>query len=161
MLSLQDLAAEVLDSLQGQQLKLATAESCTGGLLAMWLTSIAGSSRAFERGWVTYSNLAKQQELGVDARLLEAEGAVSEACVLAMARGAVRQSAAHVSVAISGIAGPNGASDDKPVGTVWLAWGQKLGYAEAQRFQFSGDRRAVREQAAEEAMRGLLTRLRS
>jgi nicotinamide-nucleotide amidase len=157
---LEQLAAEVGWVLQRQRLMLATAESCTGGLVAMLMTTMAGSSTWFERGWVTYSNAAKMEELGVDAAILNTTGAVSKDCVLAMAQGAIRQSKAHVSLAVSGIAGPAGGTQEKPVGTVWLAWGQKLGYAEAEVFHFEGDRQAVREQAADRVLRGLLKRLR-
>lgn len=161
MLQLEELAYTAGHMLKRHQLKITTAESCTGGMLAMVITAIAGSSAWFERGWVTYSNAAKQAELAVPPTIFEAEGAVSEACVLAMARGAVAHSDAHISVAISGVAGPTGGTDDKPVGTVWIAWGQKLGHAEAQRFQFAGGRRAVREQATQAALEGVIARLRS
>ncbi len=145
--------------MQQQRLKLATAESCTGGMVAMLVTSIAGSSAWFDQGWVTYTNEAKQQQLGVPKGVFDEHGAVSEACVLAMAKGAIKQSQAHVSVAVSGIAGPAGGSEDKPVGMVWIAWGQKLGYAEAACYQFDGDRQAVREQATEAALDGIIKRL--
>lgn len=159
MQALETLVAEVGQALARQRLQLVTAESCTGGMVAMLMTSVAGSSAWFERGWVTYSNAAKMAELSVPLKLLEKDGAVSEACVLAMAQGAIKQSLAHVSLAVSGIAGPDGGTADKPVGTVWIAWGQKLGYAEAECYHFTGARQAVREQAAAAALAGLLKRL--
>ena len=137
-------AAQALaDSLAQQRLLLTTAESCTGGGIAETLTGIAGASAWFDRGFVTYSNEAKLSMLGVLQSTLDRFGAVSEATALEMARGAISHSGAHVSVAVTGIAGPDGGTPDKPVGTVWIAWGQKLGYAEARRFQFDGDRNAV------------------
>ena len=155
-------AAELLAKrLKHQQLMVVTAESCTGGGIAHVLTSIAGSSRWFERGFITYSNEAKQDMLGVQADILESHGAVSEETALAMARGAITCSRGHVSVAVTGIAGPDGGTEEKPVGTVWIAWGQKLGYAEAQCFHFVGGRDAVRQQTILEAIRGLNARLES
>lgn len=154
-------AAQALaESLAQQRLMLTTAESCTGGGIAETLTGIAGASAWFDRGFVTYSNEAKQEMLGVQPATLEASGAVSEAAALEMARGAISHSRAHVSVAVTGIAGPDGGSLDKPVGTVWIAWGQKLGYVEARRFQFDGDRNAVRQQTIHEAILGLNARLK-
>ncbi|WP_296033962.1 CinA family protein [uncultured Alcanivorax sp.] len=154
-------AAQALaDSLAQQRLLLTTAESCTGGGIAETLTGIAGASAWFDRGFVTYSNEAKLSMLGVLQSTLDRFGAVSEATALEMARGAISHSGAHVSVAVTGIAGPDGGTPDKPVGTVWIAWGQKLGYAEARRFQFDGDRNAVRQQAILEAILGLNARLK-
>ncbi|WP_343293381.1 CinA family protein [Vandammella animalimorsus] len=134
---------------------LVTAESCTGGLLAAACTELPGSSRWFERGLVTYSNAAKQQLLGVPAALIEREGAVSQAVALAMAHGALAHTPAQLSVAITGIAGPDGGSPAKPVGTVWFAWGngQTL---QAQRCQFEGDRTAIRQAAMRHALARLL-----
>ena len=120
-------AAQALaDSLAQQRLLLTTAESCTGGGIAETLTGIAGASAWFDRGFVTYSNEAKLSMLGVLQSTLDRFGAVSEATALEMARGAISHSGAHVSVAVTGIAGPDGGTPDKPVGTVWIAWGQKL-----------------------------------
>lgn len=136
--------------------KLATAESCTGGGVAMTLTAIAGSSRWFERGFVTYSNEAKQEMLGVDATTLDREGAVSAATVTEMAAGALSHSRADWSLAISGIAGPDGGTPTKPVGTVWLAWAGPQGIRHCEQHLYPGDRRAVREQAGQRAMEGLL-----
>ena len=154
-------AAQALaGSLAQQRLLLTTAESCTGGGIAETLTGIAGASAWFDRGFVTYSNEAKLSMLGVSQSTLDRFGAVSEATALEMARGAISHSGAHVSVAVTGIAGPDGGTPDKPVGTVWIAWGQKLGYAEARRFQFDGDRNAVRQQAILAAILGLNARLK-
>lgn len=113
----------VLQLLISQNKTLTLAESCTGGLIASQLTAIAGSSQAFEAGFVTYSNAIKEQVLGVPAAILQQHGAVSEEVVLAMAKGALRVSGADLAIAVSGIAGPDGGSEEKPVGTVWLAWG--------------------------------------
>jgi nicotinamide-nucleotide amidase len=153
------LAEQVGNLLHGHQLVMVTAESCTGGALAGTLTSVPGSSEWFDRGFVTYSNSAKNEMLGVSPRTLDQYGAVSEAAVLEMARGAIEHSPGHLSTAISGIAGPGGGTPDKPVGTVWVAWGQKLGYAEACCFHFDGDRFAVREQTIRAALEGVVERL--
>ena len=157
--AIQQAAQQLADNLIKQQLMAVTAESCTGGGIAQVLTEIPGSSRWFERGFVSYSNEAKQDLLGVSAATLAAHGAVSEETALEMARGAVSHSRGHISVAVTGIAGPDGGTPDKPVGTVWIAWGQKLGYAEAQCFQFAGDRHAVRQQTILAAIEGLNARL--
>ena len=113
--------ADLLDLYRKKGLKIATAESCTGGLVAASLTAVAGSSDVFERGWVTYSNQAKQDMLGVPAATLRQHGAVSEAVARLMAEGAVRNSTAQISVAVTGIAGPGGGTDEKPVGLVHIA----------------------------------------
>ncbi|MCP4991909.1 MAG: CinA family nicotinamide mononucleotide deamidase-related protein [Colwellia sp.] len=117
------LAEHLLGNLQQKNLKITTAESCTGGLIASKLTEISGSSSCFEAGYVTYSNEMKSAMLDVPAELFEKEGAVSEAVVIAMAKGALLKSNADIAIAVSGIAGPNGGTETKPVGTVWLAWG--------------------------------------
>jgi nicotinamide-nucleotide amidase len=123
---------------------LATAESCTGGLIAARCTDLAGSSDWFERGYVTYSNAAKCELLGIDAALIDRHGAVSEAVVRAMAVGALAHSHAQVAVAVTGVAGPTGGSADKPVGTVWLAWATPRGVISEEK-HFDGDRAAVRQ----------------
>ena len=156
---IQTLAEQAGRLLSGHQLLITTAESCTGGGIAEAITAVAGSSGWFDRGFVSYSNTAKNEMLGVSLATLSSAGAVSEAVVLEMAKGAIAQSAAHLSVAVSGIAGPAGGTGDKPVGTVWIAWGQKLGYAEARRFHFDGDRAAVREQTVAAALEGVVERL--
>ena len=140
---------------------LATAESCTGGWVAQSITAIAGSSAWFDRGFVTYSNAAKQEMLGVTEATLERHGAVSEATARAMAQGAIAHSRADWAIAITGIAGPGGGSPEKPVGTVCFAWAQRDGGCEAQTCVFAGDRAAVREQSVIHALRGLLARIES
>ena len=137
---------------------IATAESCTGGLVAGAITSIAGSSGWFERGFVTYSDLAKEQQLGVASLTIERFGAVSEETAKAMAQGAVRGSAAQWAVAVTGIAGPDGGSPDKPVGTVWFAWAGP-DHLQALKRQFDGDRAAVRRASVQVALEGLIDRL--
>lgn len=132
--------------------RMGVAESCTGGLIAACCTLLAGSSEWFERGFVTYSNAAKQYQLGVPAALIDTHGAVSEAVVRAMAEGALAHSAADWSLAVTGVAGPGGGSDAKPVGTVWLALGQRGGATCAERQVFSGDRSAVRSAAVARAL---------
>lgn len=138
---------------------LAAAESCTGGWVAQSLTAIAGSSAWFDRGFVTYSNAAKIDMLAVPETTLERHGAVSEATARAMAQGALAQSRADWSLAITGIAGPSGGTPDKPVGTVCFAWASRDGGCEAQTCHFAGDRAAVREQSVGHALGGLLVRL--
>lgn len=138
---------------------LATAESCTGGWLAKCLTDVPGSSAWFDRGWVTYSDRAKRQELGVSSRLLNRHGAVSEAVARAMARGALRGSVADTAVAVTGIAGPDGGTDEKPVGTVWIAWAWRDGdkvRVQARRFLFEGVRETVRRKTLAASLEGLL-----
>lgn len=134
-----------------RQWMLATAESCTGGLIAGACTDLAGSSAWFERGFVTYSNAAKTEQLGVDAALIATHGAVSEPVVRAMAQGALQYSHAQVAVAVTGVAGPSGGSADKPVGTVWFGWATPSGLlSEVQ--HFAGDRAAVRAATVHHAL---------
>ena len=140
---------------------LAAAESCTGGWIAKCCTDLAGSSAWFESGVVSYSNDAKRQLLDVDAGVLEREGAVSRAVALQMAQGARRRSGADAALAVTGIAGPDGGSADKPVGTVWFGWAVGDRPAEAERRLFGGNREAVRRQTVAHALRGLLERLPS
>ena len=130
---------------------LATAESCTGGLIAAACTDLAGSSQWFERGFVSYSNAAKTELLGVPAALIAQHGAVSEPVARAMAEGAVAHSAARVAVAVTGVAGPTGGSPDKPVGTVWFGWCID-GVTHSELRQFAGDRAAVRTQTVRHAL---------
>jgi len=137
---------------------LTTAESCTGGGVASAITDIAGSSAYFETGYVTYSNAAKQRLLGVPDAILAERGAVSRETVEAMVAGACRESGADLAVAISGVAGPGGGSAEKPVGTVWFAWGGTRACRSECR-HFAGDRRAVREQAVHRALSGLIEAL--
>jgi nicotinamide-nucleotide amidase len=143
------------DSLLKKGWKLATAESCTGGMIAAACTDVAGSSDWFERGFVTYSNEAKIEALGVDPALVAAHGAVSEVVARAMAFGAVRHSHAQVGVAVTGIAGPGGGSRQKPVGTVWFGF-QVDGRLSSETRLFPGDRRAVRDATVRYALNRLL-----
>ncbi len=151
-----ELARQLGDALSAKQWMAATAESCTGGGVAYAITAISGSSAWFDRSFVTYTNEAKQQMLDVSAETLQKFGAVSEAVVQEMTAGVLRHSAANIAVAISGVAGPTGGSDEKPVGTVWIAWRTKNGTDKAKRYLFSGDREQVRLQAIREALNGLL-----
>lgn len=150
------LAARVGGALRRAELRVVTAESCTGGWIAKVLTDVAGSSEWLDSGYVTYSNMAKERALGVSAHTLSRFGAVSERTVREMARGALKASGVEVSIAVSGIAGPDGGSADKPVGTVWFCIGRRRGRGvalHAVRARFSGDRERVRRQAVERALR--------
>jgi len=153
--TLQALAAEVGHKLQAAGRMLAVAESCTGGWIAKALTDTAGSSAWFERGFITYSNESKAAMRGVRSATLERHGAVSEAVVREMAEGAAHWSRAQVTVAVSGIAGPDGGTPEKPVGTVWIAWRWADGRVEARQYLFKGDRGSVRFQAVLTALEGL------
>ena len=150
------LAIRVGQCLQQRQAMLAVAESCTGGWAAQALTSIAGSSIWFERGFVTYSNDAKREMLGVSSDVLLEYGAVSEQAVQAMAEGALRNSHAQVSLAISGVAGPDGGSPDKPVGTVCLGWAMTGADTVLRRELFLGDREQIRRQSVLVGLQGVL-----
>jgi nicotinamide-nucleotide amidase len=149
---------QLAEMLLRQGWMLATAESCTGGLIAAACTELAGSSNWFERGFVTYSNEAKTELLGVDAKTIATHGAVSEEVVRAMAAGAVRHSRARVSVAVTGVAGPTGGSKDKPVGTVWFGF-MVDGDLTSETRRFPGDRAAVRAATVRHALEGLVLRL--
>ena len=150
------LATQVGGLLKSHGLMLVTAESCTGGGVAQAITEVAGSSAWFERGFVTYSNLSKQQMLGVSEATLIKYGAVSEAVVREMVAGALASSAVQVALAVSGIAGPDGGTPDKPVGTVWFAWGVKNASVYAQRHQIAGSRAEVRAHAVRIALQGVI-----
>jgi nicotinamide-nucleotide amidase len=156
---LEDLSVRVGQALLERKCMLACAESCTGGWVAEVVTATPGSSRWFERGYVSYSNAAKQELLGVRAETLRRDGAVSEAVVQEMAAGALRRSPARAALAISGVAGPTGGSPGKPVGTVCFAWVLQGGEAVAETLHFSGDREAVRRQSVIHALQGLLRML--
>ena len=149
------LVAPLADALRGRCWRLATAESCTGGLIAAACTTLAGSSDWFERGFVTYSNEAKIEQLGVDPALIVAHGAVSAEVARAMVAGALAHSRADIAVAVTGIAGPGGAVTGKPVGTVWLAWMRRGGLARAERLRLNGDRASVRAQTVAIALQRL------
>lgn len=154
------LARELGVVLEGRGLACATAESCTGGLVAGAITAIAGSSGWFDRGFVTYTNEAKQELLGVPADLLQAHGAVSEPVARAMAEGALAHSRAALAVAITGVAGPGGGSAAKPVGTVCFAWTAAGGSTRTQTRHFEGDRREVRLACVAAALAGLVEEAR-
>ncbi|HCI13156.1 MAG: damage-inducible protein CinA [Gallionellales bacterium GWA2_60_142] len=150
------LAAQIGGLLKSHGLMLATAESCTGGGVAQVITDVAGSSAWFERGFVTYSNLSKQQMLGVSEDTLQRHGAVSEAVVREMAAGALRHSGAQVALAVSGIAGPDGGTPDKPVGTVWFAWALRDGPVVSRMRRLGGNRAEVRVKAVRIALQGVV-----
>ncbi len=156
---LRALAERLGDALLARDLMLATAESCTGGWAAMVVTSVPGSSRWYERGFVTYSNAAKHDMLGVKPETLAEHGAVSEAVVSEMAHGAVARSAARVSVAISGVAGPGGGTAAKPVGLVCLAWALPDGAVHTRCLRCEGGREQIRREAVAQALAGLVDRL--
>lgn len=159
---LAELSARVGRQLLEAKLRLVTAESCTGGWVAKAITDVPDSSSWFECGYVTYSNAAKMRDLGVSKTTLEAHGAVSEATVLEMARGALRVSGADIAVSVSGIAGPTGGVPGKPVGTVWFAVGTGRGeehVLKASHQWFEGDREAVRRQSTEFALELILQAL--
>ena len=156
------LAADVVDRLREAGLQFATAESCTGGWIAKSLTDIPGSSDVMGYGVVSYSNEAKQSLLGVGAETLEVHGAVSEATVIEMATGILELSGADLAVAVSGVAGPGGGSEEKPVGTVWFGWSRRAGdriESDAERMLFDGGRDDVRRQTVQYALEGARKKL--
>lgn len=150
-----DLARRVGQLLLKRGAKITTAESCTGGGIAQAITAVPGSSQWFDCGYVSYSNQAKQYLLGVEAEVLQQFGAVSEQVVQQMARGAIQACKADYAIAVSGIAGPDGGTTDKPVGTVWLCWAEPS-KTFSKKYQFKGDRLAVREQAIKISLQELL-----
>lgn len=152
---LDTLARIVAEAATTRRQRVVTAESCTGGWIAKTLTDLPGSSAWFDAGVVAYSYEAKEALLGVNPRTLEVTGAVSEQTVLEMVAGALAHFGANAAVAVTGIAGPGGGTDDKPVGSVWIGWKRRGGYAQARLFRFDGDREAVRRQTVAEALRGL------
>jgi nicotinamide-nucleotide amidase len=157
--ALRRLSARVAKKLRTEGETIVTAESCSGGLLAKCLTDLPGSSDYFDRGWITYSNAAKQAELGIEASTLAHFGAVSETVAVAMARGALKHSQAQRAVAVTGIAGPGGGSRNKPVGLVWIAWAYRRGgrtRVHATGYRFTGGRDAVRRWTVVAALKGLL-----
>ena len=159
-----DTAKQLASLLEAAGWKVALAESCTGGLVCATLTELAGSSNWFERGYITYSNQAKTECLGVPAELIESHGAVSEPVARAMAEGAQRNAKVKAAISITGIAGPSGGSSEKPVGTVCFAWaieGEEAVDTTCKTKLFSGDRQAVRQQATAFALEELLTLLKT
>ncbi len=155
----QQLVYQLADELSRRDEKLCTAESCTGGLIAKTLTDLAGSSDWFDRGFVTYSNQAKIDMLAVPESVIETYGAVSEAVVNAMVVGALKHSAADYAIAVTGVAGPGGGSEEKPVGTVWIGIGSK-GQVIARKYVFPGDRDEVRQATLKTALESLNDMLR-
>ncbi|MFP4072058.1 MAG: CinA family protein [Desulfovibrionales bacterium] len=159
MLTLPTLVAEIAARLEERKLMLATAESCTGGLMAHVLTNVSGSSAWFAGGVVAYSNALKEILLGVDKNVVASHGAVSEECVRAMARGVCSKLGTGVGIAVSGIAGPTGGTPEKPVGTVWIGWAlEDIVWAE--RFQFEGNREEIKVQAVRAGLKGLVDAFR-
>jgi len=152
---LHDIAETLGRRMQAEHHTLVTAESCTGGWIAKTVTDIAGSSAWFDCGLAAYSYEAKQALLGVRPQTLEEHGAVSRETVLEMVSGALVSSGASIAVAVTGIAGPGGGTEDKPVGTVWIAWKRRGGYAHAEVFHFDGDREAVRRRTVASALEGI------
>ena len=152
---IEKVSRQVGKRLKASKSMLVTAESCTGGWVAQAITSVAGSSNWFERGYVTYSNAAKRELLGVSQKILSTKGAVSEETARAMARGALRKGRGSISVAITGIAGPGGGAPGKPVGTVCFAWA-RAGRIRSETRRFSGGRGRVRRQSVIHALRGVL-----
>ena len=153
---LPELSAEVGRVLVAQHLKLATVESCTGGWIGQSLTVVAGFSGWYVRGFVSYFYASKNELVGVPRELISRSGTVSEPVVRAMARGALSHSPADLALAVTGIAGPDGGSADKPVGTVWLGWIARTGMERTEQYLFKGDREAVRRQSVIEALSGLI-----
>ncbi len=149
------LAIRAGNQLRAGRLFLTSAESCTGGLLAAAITEISGSSQWFERGFITYSNQSKTEMIGVPTELIERHGAVSEPVARAMAEGALRNSRAQIAVAITGLAGPGGATEHKPVGTVYFAWSNHL-HTTSEMLLFKGERQQIRRSATTHALRGIL-----
>lgn len=158
--ALSNLAANLGEALKARGYMLALAESCTGGMVAQAVTSIAGSSAWFDRGFVTYSNLAKVEMLEVSSKTLEEYGAVSEQAAIEMSLGALKNSHAQVSGSITGIAGPDGGTSEKPVGTVCFAWSETNKPTSTLTKLFTGNRQEIRQQAAIEMMAGLIDRLK-
>jgi nicotinamide-nucleotide amidase len=153
-------AQALSEALLANKIMVATAESCTGGMVAEALTALSGSSAWFERAFIVYSYEAKYELLGVRHTTVQQHGSVSAACVEEMAVGALQQSHAQLTVGISGIAGPTGGTEDKPIGTVWIAWAGHHMDVVSKCFQFEGDRQSVREQATLAALDGMIARMK-
>lgn len=158
--TLTQCVSQLADLMVQQKLSLVAAESCTGGWIAKCCTDLPGSSAWFERGFVTYSNESKQSLLGVSIDTLAQYGAVSAQTAEAMASGALRHSLADISVAVTGIAGPDGGSAEKPVGTVWFAWARKDRSVQSECHHFDGDREYIRRQAVQTALEGIIKNAR-
>ncbi len=156
---MQDLAADLGQACQRAGAVLACAESCTAGWIGKRITDVPGSSAWFDRGFITYSNAAKQDMLGVSAETLAQHGAVSSETAAQMVRGALAASRADLAVAVTGVAGPDGGTDDKPVGLVWIAFCRRGGEPECERRQFTGGRENIRRATVRAALEGLIRRL--
>jgi len=154
--AIEKLATQLGHQLKQKKFRLATVESCTGGGLSYWITSVAGSSTWFERGFVTYTGQAKIDLVGVKSQTLATHGEVSEATAKEMAEGGLQHSTADICIAITGIAGPDGGSEQKPVGTVWIAWAFRLQPTIVEAYYFAGDRQNIRMQSMEAALSKLL-----
>ncbi len=157
---LEDLTQQLAHTLQTNKSLLVTAESCTGGWLGKLCTDLSGSSSWYDRGFITYSNQAKQDLLGVSASTLQTFGAVSKQTAIEMAEGALAHSQSNIAVSITGIAGPDGGSDEKPVGTVYIAWAMENRPSCYCHHHFNGDRQAIRRQAMEKALEGIIKNAR-
>lgn len=157
---MQELVEKLSALLTGRNLMMTAAESCTGGMIAAAITSRSGSSALFERGFVTYSNEAKTEMIGVPGDMISAHGAVSAQVAEAMVHGALKNSRAQIAVSVTGIAGPTGATEDKPVGLVYIGWGGKND-VKVKGYNFKGDRTEVRRQSVEMALENLITYLSS
>ncbi len=153
----QDSVDQLIEKLREKNFKIVTAESCTGGFLATLITRKAGASDIFDRGFITYSNAAKIDNLGVPPQILETHGAVSEQSAQAMAEGALKNSAANLAISITGIAGPNGGTPDKPVGLVYFGYALKDGSSGSLQKNFTGSRQNIQKNAAKFALQHLLT----
>lgn len=153
---IKQLIIELGKELKRLEWKCVTAESCTGGGLCYWITAVPGSSAWFDRGFVTYSNLAKEELLGVSSDTIAQYGAVSAETARNMVEGALERSQAQISVAITGIAGPDGGTLDKPIGTIWIAWAGIHMETQATQYFFSGDRQQIRLQSIAAGLQGLL-----
>ncbi len=153
---MQDLVETLTSKMRGLGLMLATAESCTGGMIAVAMTERPGSSAVFERGFVTYSNDAKTELLDVPKDMLMKHGAVSSQVAIAMVKGAIAHSRAEIAVSVTGVAGPDGGTEKKPVGLVYIGFGDKAGVIEVAEHRFSGDRASIRQQTTESALKHLI-----
>lgn len=151
-----DLVEILTNELKSRGWMMATAESCTGGMIATAITDRAGSSSVFDRGFITYSNESKEELLGVPPEILRNEGAVSRQCAAAMVQGCLDRSRADLAVAVTGIAGPGGATADKPVGLVYIGWGRRGSLSGMAEHHFSGDRAAIRQQTVSAALQHLI-----
>ena len=147
---------QLILQLKKRRLTISVAESCTGGLVAQQLTSQSGASAYFDSGFVVYNGAAKTRLLDVPAKVIDSAGEVSRRVVLAMAEGAITHSNAHLALAITGIAGPTGGTNEKPIGMVWIGWAGKSYETDSKVFHFKGDRQSIRQQAADAAMHGMV-----